>query len=79
MSAKLRYVRSVAFTMANGTEVIDVLFLGKYMAGEPHIAAPDEVAAIRWMTCDEILAHDRTPAWLRESIGQVEARRLSRT
>jgi hypothetical protein len=79
VSAELQYVRSVAFTMANGTEVIDVLFLGTYMAGEPCVAAPEEVAAIRWMTCDEILAHDRTPMWLRESIRRVEACRLSCT
>ena len=77
VSAELRYVRSVGFTMANGTAVVDVLFLGEYLTGEPHIAAPDEVAEIRWMTAEEILSDDRTAPWLRDSIGQVEAVRLS--
>ena len=79
VSAELQYIRSVAFTMGDGTAVVDVLFLGKYLAGEPHIAAPDEVAEIRWMTAADILSHDRTPPWLRDCIGQVETARLAGT
>ena len=77
VSAELQYIRSVAFTMANGTEVVDILFLGEHETGEPHIAAPDEVAEIRWMTAGEILSCDRTPPWLRDSIERVETARLS--
>ena len=77
VSAELRYVRSVAFTMRDGTAVVDILFLGEHVAGEPYIAAPDEVAEIRWMTAGEVLSDDRTPPWLRDSIGQVETIRLS--
>ena len=78
LAAELRYVRSVAFTMDNGAEVVDVLFLGEHLAGEAHIAAPDEVAEIRWMTAAEILSAARTPPWLRDCIGQVETVRLLR-
>ena len=77
VSSELRYIRSVAFTMTNGTAVVDVLFLGEHLTGEPHIAAPDEVAEIRWMTAGDILSDERTPPWLRHSIGQVETVRLS--
>ena len=79
VSAELQYIRSVAFTMSDGTAVVDVLFLGAHLAGEPHIAAPEEVAEIRWMTAADILAHDRTPPWLRDCIGQVETARLAGT
>ena len=72
---QLRYVRSVSFTMDDGTPVVDVLFLGAHKSGEPAITAPDEVADIRWMTAAEILAHERTPPWLRSDVELVEAAR----
>ena len=75
---ELTYVRSASFTMDDGTPVVDVLFLGTYTAGEPAITAPDEVADIRWMNAAEILAHKRTPPWLRSDIDLVEAARLAR-
>ena len=75
---ELEYVRSVSFTMADGTPAADVLFLGVYQTGEPAITAPDEVADIRWMSADEILAHDRTPSWLKSDIELVEAAKLAR-
>ena len=60
--------------MNDGTPVVDVLFLGEYEEGEPEITDPDEVAEIRWMTMDEILAHDKTPPWLKNSIEAVRQR-----
>ena len=74
VSPSLEYVRSVAFSMNDGTPVVDVLFLGEYEDGEPEITDPDEVAEIRWMTMDEILAHDKTPPWLKNSIEAVRQR-----
>ena len=82
VSPSLEYVRSVAFSMNDGTPVVDVLFLGEYEDGEPEITDPDEVAEIRWMTMDEILAHDKTPPWLKNSIEAVRQRvrrRLGKT
>ena len=75
---ELKYVRSVTFTMADGTAVVDVLFHGAFKAGEPEIAAPDEVADIRWMTAKEVLAHERTPPWLKRDVELVEAARRRR-
>ena len=74
VSADLEYVRSVAFSMNDGTPVVDVLFLGEYEEGEPEITDPDEVADILWMTVDEILVHDKTPPWLKNSIEAVRQR-----
>ena len=73
VSPSLEYVRSVAFSMNDGTPVVDVLFLGEYVKGEPQVSDPGEVADILWMTADEILAHDKTPPWLKNSIGIIGA------
>ena len=75
VSSELEYVRSVSFSMSDGTPVVDVLFLGEYVEGEPRITDPDEVGDILWMTADEILAKDDTPPWLRDAISSVEALR----
>lgn len=75
---ELQYVRSASFSMDDGTSVVDVLFLGTYKAGEPAITAPDEVADIRWTSAKKILAHERTPPWLKSDIELVEAARLAR-
>ena len=79
VSSDLEYVRSASFSMNDGTPVVDVLFMGEYCKGEPQISDPDEVADIRWMTADEILATDAIRPWLREAIAQLEALRLRRT
>ena len=79
VSSDLEYVRSVAFTLGDGTPVVDVLFLGEYVEGEPRIADPGEVADILWMTADEILAHDKTQPWLKNAIAQVESLRRQLT
>ena len=78
VAPELKYVRSVNFIMADGTLVVDVLFLGAYKTGEPAITAPDEVADIRCMTAAEILAHESTPPWLKSDIEFVEAAGLAR-
>ena len=71
ISEEIEYVRSTAFNLADGTPVVDVLFLGSFEAGEPRIADPGEVEGINWMTADKILAHERTPPWLVEQITAV--------
>ena len=75
VSAGLKYVRSKTFDLKDGTPVVDVLFLGEYEDGEPEITDPDEVAEIRWMTMEEILAHDKTSPRLKYSLDRVEALR----
>ena len=46
VSADLEYVRSVVFSTNDGTPVVDVLFTGEYVKGEPLITDLDEVADI---------------------------------
>ena len=79
VSSELEYVRSVSFSMNDGTPVVDVLFTGEYVGGDPKISDPGEVAEILWMTADEILATDDIRPWLREAITLLEALRRRRT
>ena len=61
--------------MSDGTPVVDVLFTGEYVGGDPKISDPGEVAEIRWMTADEILTEENIRPWLREAIALLEALR----
>lgn len=79
VSAELEYVRSVAFSMNDGTPVVDVLFMGEYREGEPRITDLDEVADIRWMTADEVLATNEIRPWLKEAIALLQTIRRRRT
>ena len=79
VSSELKYVRSVSFSMNDGTPVVDVLFTGEYAGGDPKISDPGEVAEILWMTPDEILATEDIRPWLKDAINQLEVLRRRRT
>jgi 8-oxo-dGTP diphosphatase len=68
------YVESHTFGDA-GPPVLDIVVLARSRMGEPWPKAPDEVAAVAWMTPDELRADPRTQAWTRQSLDLVEARR----
>ena len=76
VSSKLDYVRSLFYALDDGNPVIDTLLLGQYLKGEPNIADTSEVAEVKWMTAEEILAHDKTPSWNRPDVLRVEALRV---
>jgi ADP-ribose pyrophosphatase YjhB (NUDIX family) len=71
------YVRSSAF-VAEGDPVVDVLFLCRWKSGEAVAADPTEVAAVRWMTAAEAIAHPETPPWTRLSLRLAEEKRIER-
>ncbi len=79
VSSDLQFVRSVAFDLEDGTPVVDVLFLGEYGEGEMRITDPAEVAEVRWMTAEEVFAHDKAQPWLKRSLAKVEALRRRQT
>ena len=76
VSPDLVYVRSLFYVLDDGSPVVDTLFLGQYLNGEPHITDTNEVAEVMWMTAEEILAHEKTPSWNRPDILRVEALRV---
>ncbi len=55
--------------------VLDVIFLCQYQSGEASALDPDEVAAVYWLTADEIYAHPAAPPWLHTQIEQAESLR----
>jgi 8-oxo-dGTP pyrophosphatase MutT (NUDIX family) len=68
---EMAYVRSSAF-VAEGDPVVDVVFLCRYKAGTATAADPAEVAAVRWMTAAEAIAHPETPPWTKLSLELAE-------
>ena len=78
IKADLTYVESNSFVADDGDRVVDVVFLCFYKSSTPTIADPGEVAAIHWMTPDEIRSHLQVPPWTRQSIERAEhIRRIS--
>jgi len=75
--AEMAYVRSSAF-IAQGYPVVDVVFLCRYKAGTAVAADPGEIAAVRWMTAAEAIAHPETPPWTRLSLELAEQIRQAR-
>jgi 8-oxo-dGTP diphosphatase len=74
----MEYIESKAFVADDGEPVVDVVFLCRYAGGTPMIADRGEVAAVQWMTAQEVLAHPQTPEWTRRSIELAERKRLAR-
>jgi ADP-ribose pyrophosphatase YjhB (NUDIX family) len=78
LEGELAYVEGNAFVADDGEPVVDIVFLCRYAGGTPTIADPGEVAAIRWMTPEQILADPLAPPWTRQSIERAEQVRLAR-
>jgi len=74
---EMAYLRSSAF-VAEGDAVVDVVFLCRWKAGTAVAADPAEVAAVRWMTAAEAIAHPETPPWTRLALELAESVRLER-
>jgi 8-oxo-dGTP pyrophosphatase MutT (NUDIX family) len=70
------YVESHSFEVETGQRVLDVVLLARADAGEPSVRQPEEVAAVRWMTAEEVAADPMAPPWTRESLRRAEEKRL---
>jgi len=71
----MAYVESHAFEAA-GVTVVDVVMLARYRAGRERVDDDGEVAAVEWLTLDEILSDERAMPWTRETMRRADARRL---
>jgi 8-oxo-dGTP diphosphatase len=71
----LHYSESKAFLLADGTPTVSIVFLCEYAGGTPRAVSADEVAAIYWMTAEEVLRHPKTPYWIARSVGLADALR----
>jgi len=70
---ELRFVGSSSFSLASGAEVLNIVFLCEWEKGEPWAKSPEEVAAVHWLSADDIMRDANAPVWLRESIHAAEA------
>ncbi|ELZ87695.1 mutT/NUDIX family protein [Haloferax elongans ATCC BAA-1513] len=70
----VEYVLSRTFE-AVGTQCINVVTVCEYESGEAHVRAPDEVAAVHWLSPEEIQRHDDAPEYLKRDVERVEAYR----
>jgi len=75
---EVAYVESNAFVADDGEPVINIVFLCRYKSGTPAAIDPDEVAAVQWLTAQEILTHPKAPVWMRQSIELAERVRVER-
>ncbi|MCA1029644.1 NUDIX domain-containing protein [Bacillus timonensis] len=65
------YVRNTTFVTDNGELVLDIVFLCEIEEGEPFVKSPNEIESVHWMTLDEVLEHDNSPIWLKDSLGDA--------
>ena len=70
------YIQSSSFTMDSGTPVVDSAFLCKYESGDAYRADPEEVAAVEWLTFEEIMANPKTPPWTQATVRAAEELRV---
>ncbi|SNZ14163.1 ADP-ribose pyrophosphatase YjhB, NUDIX family [Terribacillus aidingensis] len=68
----LTYVNSSSFVTDKGTHVIDIVFLCEHISGEPYAKSEEEVAAVMWMSAQEVLENQHSPGYLKENIRQAE-------
>jgi len=69
---QMEYLYSSAFVTDAGEPVVDIVFLCRYKSGTPKIFDKGEVAAIHWMTAEDLLADDSIPPWIKRSVQSAE-------
>lgn len=67
----VEYVLSSTFRADDGTQCINIVTLCEYKSGEPFPRASGEVAAVQWLSADEILERN-SPEFLKQYIEQIE-------
>ena len=68
------YVESHSFIW-DGEPVVDVVFLCRYRGGEAFPCDLEEVDSVIWLSYEEIMDHDDTPVWTKDSLRLAEKKR----
>jgi len=74
----VEYVCSSTFESNEGVRCLNVVTLCEQVGGEAHPRAEDEVAAVHWLSPDELRAHEDAPPFLVEYVERVEQFRRER-
>jgi len=69
----VEYVCSGTFEADTGTECLNVVTLCEYVDGEVQARATDEVAAVHWLTFEELREHGDVPAYTETYVERAEA------
>jgi ADP-ribose pyrophosphatase YjhB (NUDIX family) len=67
-----RYVHSTSFVTDKGEPVVNVIFLCEQFSGEPRAVSTDEVAAVYWMTPEEVYGNPNAADYLKDYIRMAE-------
>ncbi|WP_421378538.1 NUDIX hydrolase [Bacillus salacetis] len=67
------HVNNTSFVLEDGTPVLNIVFLCEIAEGEPFPKAVDEVVNVYWMTEEEIMEHQGSPVWLKDSIMKAKS------
>lgn len=71
----LAYVTSGYFVDDGGTPVVNLVFLGRWSAGEPTVREPEEIAAVTWHPAEEVVSNEGLPPWTRTYLLAADERR----
>lgn len=73
--SQIEYVCSNTFETDDGTQCLNVVTLCQYADGDAHPRATDEVAAVHWLSSEEIEARTDVPPYLDRFVEQIEEKR----
>ncbi|GAA0242120.1 NUDIX domain-containing protein [Haladaptatus pallidirubidus] len=73
----VEYVCSTTFEADDGTNCLNIVVLCEYVAGDAHPRAPDEVAAVHWVSYDKIKTRTDIPEFVEHFVDCTEELRNS--
>jgi 8-oxo-dGTP diphosphatase len=72
-----KYVYSTTFEADDGTRCLNIVVLCEYVAGNAHSRATDEVAAVQWLSYDEIKTRTDVPEFVEHFVDRTKEIRNS--
>jgi len=74
----VEYVHSRIFETKVGAACFNVVTLCEHEDGEARVRSPEEVAAVHWLTPEEIASHEAAPGFLERDVERLETHRRQR-
>lgn len=68
----VEYVYSTTFEADDGSPCLEIVTLCEYLRGDAAPRAPDEVAAVHWLSSEELEARDDVPEFTERYVALVE-------
>lgn len=75
----IQYLESKVFVTNDGKPVVDIVFLCRYCCGDARCVSEEEVAAVYWLTQQEIEASAEAPWYLKQTLALAEVARKSQS